>query len=253
LKFFLIKILSLKKVSHKFSEINLYNKYIHLVNKIKELLWTTPLYSHTIHLPTDKELNYEFLEREGPEDESLDDTSESILLTTIKKYEKIKGISFDDKEVIEKLKDLRDQMAKMWLYFKERHFRYAVKKLDEIASLSIEDKDYRTKINNYIDKLLPIFSIYEIFNRPLAESVYPESSPHINRIGKYLARFFSSKYNPLGINLMNIFNKLAFYNWIYFIKSQKLTYKEFFSFILKLPIWNNIPTNVKEKILSYTY
>jgi len=142
-------------------------------------------------------------------------------------------------------------MAKMWLYFKERHFRYAVRKLNELSSLSLDDENYVEKINESLDKLIPIISIYEIFNRPLAESVYPESSPQTNRIGSYLARFFSSKYNPLGVNLMNMFNNLAYYNWSYFIKHQKLNHSQFFNFVLRLPIWTHIPSSVKTKILSY--
>ncbi len=108
-------------------------------------------------------------------------------------------------------------MAKMWLYLKERQFQYAVKKLNEINSLSLDDHHYKNKINEYLDKLIPIFSIYELFNRPLSESVYPESISQTKRLGAHIARFFNSKYNPFGKNLMNLFNKLAFYNWSFFI------------------------------------
>ena len=135
-------------------------------------------------------------------------------------------------------------MAKMWLYFKERHFRYAVKKLNEINSLSLDDQNYKNKIVDYLEKLIPIFSIYELFSRSLTESVYPESVTSTKRLGPYIARFFTSKYNPIGINLLGIFNKLAFQNWSFLIKKKKLNLDEFFNLVLRLPIWNHIPERV---------
>jgi hypothetical protein len=251
LKINLRKVIPIKIVSKDFNEINKYEKYIDLIKNLKELLWTTPLFTHTVYVPTNNISKNKFLEEWESDDDYDQDSTDSILLTTIRRYEKIQNIRFEDDTIIAEIKDLRDSMAKMWLFFKEKHFRYAVKKLDEITKLSVDDKAYSQKVNDYIDKLIPILSIYEIFNRPLVESVYPESSPNIHRIGRYLARIFTSKFNPIGVNLINIFNKLAFYNWIYLMKTQKLKYKEFFALVLKLPIWNHIPLNVKEKILSY--
>jgi len=150
-----------------------------------------------------------------------------------------------DNEIISELKILRDSMGKMWLYFKERQFRYAVNKLNEMSSLSVDDPGFNTKVNEYLDKLIPIFSIYELFSRSLVESVYPESIPNTNRVGAYLAKFFTSKYNPIGINLMNTFNRLAFQNWSYYINKKKLNINQFFNLILRLPIWKNIPENIK--------
>ena len=240
-----------KNLSSKFYLIKKYNKSITLIQKLREFLWTTPLFTQTIHKPTNKELKNKLLSLEKAEDDYNQQSTDSILLTLIKRYEEYQGFEFEDVEIIEEIKRLRDMMAKMWLYFKERDFQYAFRKLEELTHLPLDDKDYAEKITTYLDKLIPIISIYELFNRPLAESVYPESSPHTNRMGNYLARFFSSKYNPIGINLMNLFNNLAFYNWSHYISKQKLNYEQFFKFVLKLPIWNNIPPNVKTKILSY--
>jgi hypothetical protein len=251
IRYFLAKLISSKNLSTPFSVLKKYNQTIKLMEKLRNFLWTTPLFTHTVHSPTEKELKYKLLIKHEHEDDYDHESTNSILLTLINRFEKIQDFKFEDFEVIEKLKELRDHMAKMWLYFKERHFRYAVRKLNELSSLSLNDDNYAEKINDYLDKLIPIISIYEIFNRSLAESVYPEASPQTNRLGSYLARFFSSKYNPLGINLMKVFNNLAYYNWSYFIKQQKINYTQFFNFVLKLPIWTHIPPKIKAKILSY--
>jgi len=105
-------------------------------------------------------------------------------------------------------------------------------------------------VNEILNKLIPIFSIYEIFNRSLSESVYPESIPHTERLGAYIASFLTSRYNIFGVNLMHLFNRLAFYNWSYYIFKNKLNRKKFYNFILKLPIWKNIPESIKLKILK---
>ncbi|MFX0069781.1 MAG: hypothetical protein ACFFAO_01695 [Candidatus Hermodarchaeota archaeon] len=250
LRFYLENLIPFKKLSKKFYEVRKYIHYTNLLEVLREFLWISPLYTHTIHSSTNNEL---YLGDFDGFDESLEldqESSESIFFKVIKKYELLQDFTFNDEEMLQEIKELRDYMAKMWLYFKERHFRYAVKKLNELASLSLDDKEYNEKVKKDLDHLIPIISIYEIFNRPLVESVYPESTPHIHRLGNYLARFFTSRFNPIGINLMNIFNKLAYYNWIFLIKNQKLNLEQFFYFILKLPIWKSIPTNVKNKVLS---
>lgn len=251
IRYFIEQLIPDKYLLTQFTVIKKYGQTIKLMEKLREFLWTTPLFTHTVHTPTDKELKFKFLSKDESEDDFDRESTNSILLTLINSYEKLQGFKFEDVQIIESIKELRDQMAKMWLYFKERHFRYAVRKLNELSSLSLDDENYAGKINESLDKLIPIISIYEIFNRPLAESVYPESSPQMNRLGSYLARFFSSKYNPLGVNLMNMFNNLAYYNWSYFIKHQKLNHSQFFNFVLRLPIWTHIPSSVKTKILSY--
>lgn len=251
IRYFIEQLMPEKYQSTQFSVLKKYCKTIKLMEKLREFLWTTPLFTHTVHSPTEKELKYKLLSKDESENDFDHESTNSIFLTLINRFEKLQGIKYEDVEVIEAIKELRDQMAKMWLYFKERHFRYAVRKLNELSSLSLNDERYVEKINDSIDKLIPIISIYEFFNRPLAESVYPESSPQTNRLGSYLARFFSSKYNPLGVNLMKLFNNLAYYNWSYLIKHEKMNYRQFFNFILKLPIWTHIPSSVKIKILSY--
>ncbi|MEJ2279765.1 MAG: hypothetical protein P8Y70_18780 [Candidatus Lokiarchaeota archaeon] len=101
-----------------------------------------------------------------------------------------------------------------------------------------------------IQELIPIISIYELFNRPLSKSVYPESIPQTKRLGAYLAKFLTSRYNIIGLNLIRLFNRLAYKNWIYFIQRNNLNLKTFFRSCLNLPIWKHIPKNVKELILS---
>jgi len=251
IRFWLESLIPIRRISKAFLEIEKYNYYKQLLERLKTLLWTTPLYTHTIHNPTKKELNDINSSKIEDYDEFDRESTNSILLSTIKQYERSREFSFDDEDVITQLKTLRDAMAKMWLYFKERQFRYAVKKLNEISSLSLNDQNYKTQIYNYLDKLIPIFSIYELFSRPLAESVYPESIPNTKKLGAYLARFFTSKYNPIGISLINLFNKLAFQNWCFFIKKKNLTYHQFFNLILRLPIWKNIPEKAKMNILNY--
>ncbi|MHA1149298.1 MAG: hypothetical protein ACTSR8_13770 [Promethearchaeota archaeon] len=238
-----------RDISNKFSEIVKLSNYKHLLEKLRDLMWTSPLYTHTLHFPTKEERDKTTALFVDFAEEFERDSIDSNLLTFIKQYEIEHDIVFEEEEVIRELKSLRDQMAKMWLYFKERHFKYAVKKLGEISSLSLNDPNYKKKINNYLDKLIPIISIYEIFHRPLSESVYPESIPQTKRLGSYLARFLTSKYNPMGINIMNIFNRLAYRSWIYLIIKRKLNRMNFFYLVLKLPIWKGIPPEVKKRIL----
>ncbi len=240
-----------QKLSKKFSEIEKFSHYKHLMEKIRELLWTTPLYTHTIHAPTEKEVKEFVLPKIKDElDEYEQDKMDSIVLSFVKKYELEQAFEFEEPEVIEELKSLRDSMAKMWLYFKERHFGYAIRKLNEITELSLDNPKYDEIVNMHLDKLIPIISIYEIFNRPLSESVYPESMPKRKKIVTYLAMIISSKYFPVGMNIMNLFNNLAFHNWGYFITRKKLNSKQYFDLMLRLPIWKHIPPKIKTKILS---
>ena len=244
-------IIPLHRLSRQFSTLRTYIQYINLLEKLKELLWTTPLYTHTIHNPTKKELKLKFIIKGRALDDFDQESTNSILLTFIKFYEKERRFTFKDEDVINTLKELRDQMGKMWLYFKERQFRFAVKKLNEINSLSLDNTYYKKMINESLDKLVPIFSIYEFFNRPLVESVYPESVRQTRKMWTYLAKLYTYKYNPIGVNLINLFNKMAFYNWSFLILKKKLNYQQFFNLALKLPIWKHIPDNLKDIIMNY--
>lgn len=241
-----------QNLSEKYPEIDKLSHYNALMEKLRNLLFTKPLYMHTVHIPKPGE---KYIRSSKQSDEDFDEfeqeSANSILLSFIKHYEKEQDFIFEENEVEAAIKELRDHMAKMWLYFKERQFRYAVQKLNELSSLSLSDSEYREKIQMYLEKIIPIISIYEIFHRPLSESVYPESIPQTQRFGAYLARFFTSKYNPIGINIMKLFNRLAYFNWIYFIHKKKLNYKQYFDIVLRLPIWKHIPTEIKMKILSY--
>ncbi len=240
-----------RKLSQEYPDIDKYNHYVNLMEKLRELLFTTPLYMHTVHSPKEDKEYQNFIKLYGANmDEFEQESANSILLSYIKHYENDMNFEFEEKEVIQSLKELRDNMAKMWLYFKERQFRYAVKKLNELTTLSVDNPDYQQNIKDILDKLVPIIAIYEIFNRPLSESVYPESIPQTQRLGAHIARFLTSRYNPIGFNIMDLFNRLAFHNWSYLIHKKKLTYKQFFNLVVRLPIWKHIPSKIKMKILS---
>jgi hypothetical protein len=228
-----------QKLSKKYPVIDKYGHYKTLLEKVRDLLFTKPLYMHTIH-DAKEGLKY-----------SRQESNDSILLSFIKKYEEKHAFNFEEEEVIYRLVQLRDQLGKMWLLFKERQFKHTLKKLNELLSFSLSDDDYENRINRLLDELLPIIAIYEIFNKSLSESVYPESVPQTKRFWSFIARFLTSKYNPIGTNLMRLFNKLAFQNWSYFILKTKMNRNEFFNYLLKLPIWKHIPINIKTKMLKH--
>ncbi|MBY9009147.1 MAG: hypothetical protein KGD74_04715 [Candidatus Lokiarchaeota archaeon] len=238
------------KISQKYSKIQRCSLHIRLMETIVKMLWTTPLYTHTIHKTISDEIDLQKKKRNDLFTDSNNSSLDSIFLLYIKKFEEINNFSFKEKEVIDELVKLRDKMGIMWLYFKEKHFNFALKKLNDLSALSLGDFSYRKVVNEYIDNLIPIFSIYEIFNRALSESVYPESVPQTKRLGGYLASLLTSRFNPFGVNLMNLFNKLAFNNWSYLIINRKLNQKQFFKLIVKLPIWQHIPKTIKKRILN---
>ncbi len=238
------------KISKRFMEIERYNQYIHLMEKLMKLIWNTPLFTHTIHSLTELETEYLDLKKYNPLNEITQDSIESVFLLYIKYKEGRNEFTFEEYEVIQKIKYLRDMMGKMWLTFKEEHFKYALNELKELSTLSLNDKNYKHETIKYVDKLIPIFSVYEIFNRPLSETIYPESIPQKRRIRVYIARFLTSRYNFFGVNLMRHFNNLAFNNWSYLIRKKKINLNQFFELILKLPIWKYIPLNIKKSIIQ---
>lgn len=217
---------------------------IQLLRDLLKLIWITPLFTHTIHKPIKNELK--FTKPSSEKEETID----SVFHLYISYYEEKKDFNFDVEPVIDSINSLRDEMAKMWLYFKERQLNIALRKLNEISRIT-DKENHIEVISNYVDELIPIFSIYEILHRPLAESVYPEASPQSRRFGAYIASFLTSRFNPLGVNLMKLFNKLAFNNWNFFISHERLNLNDFFSFVLKLPIWKHIPEDLKKEILTY--
>jgi len=238
------------KINHKYSKIQECSLHIRLMEIIMKMLWTTPLYTHTIH----KTINDEFNLQKQKKNDSITDFNnasiDSIFLLYIKKFEELHSFSFNEMKVINELVKLKENMGNMWLYFKEKHFNFALKKLIDLSTLQLKDLSYKKVVNEYINNLIPIFSIYEIFNRALSESVYPESVPQTKRLGGYLASLLTSRFNPFGVNLMNLFNKLAFNNWSYLIINRKLNRKQFFKLIVKLPIWKNIPKTIKNELLN---
>jgi hypothetical protein len=238
------------KISQKFSQIQEYSLHIQLMEIIIKMFWTTPLYTHAKQKIIDEEIDLQKQSRNETLPDFNNSNTNSIFLHYIKKFEEVNSFSFKEMDVIKELVNLRDKMGTMWFYFKEKHFNYALIKLNDLSSLSLDDLSYRKIVNEYINDLIPIFSIYEIFNRALSEAIYPESVPQTKRLGGLLASFLTSRFNPLGLNLMNLFNKLAYNNWSYLIINQKLNRKQFFKLILKLPIWKNIPNSIKKRILS---
>ena len=238
------------KLSRRYSKIQDYSLHIRVMERIMEMLWTSPLYTHTIHYTFNDEHDPKMTKENRSVTDFDNKSIDSIFLLYITHFEENNGFTFNETEVLNELKKIRDKMGSMWLYFKEKHFKFALKKLNALSALSLERHDYNEIVNDYIDNLIPIFSIYEIFNRSLSESVYPESIPQTKRFGAYIASFLTSRFNPFGVNLMNLFNKLAFYNWSYFIMKRKLNRARFFKTIFKLPIWKYIPHSVEKKILD---
>ncbi len=241
------------KISQKFSQIQECSLHVRLMEIIIKMLWTTPLYTHTIHKTIDDEVNLQKQKRNDIIADFSKKSIDSIFLLYIKKFEEKNSFSFKEMDVINELVNLKDKIGTMWLNFKEKHFNFALKKLNDLSTLSLDDISYRKVVNEHIDNLIPIFSIYEIFNRALSESVYPESVPQTKRLGGYLASILTSRFNPFGVNLMNLFNKLAFNNWSYLIINRKLNRKQFFKLIMKLPIWKNIPKTIKNEILNSNF
>jgi len=240
-----------RKLSKKYPVIDRYSHYKTLLEKIRELLFTTPLYMHASHSPKERRNSLKSLTKEREEIDGFKQKSRnSVLLSFIKNYEKKHNFNFEEDEVLDEVEQLCDKITKMWVSFKEEHFKFALQKLNELSTFNIDDKNYATKINELLDKLLPIIAIYEIFDRPLFESVYPESVPQTKRLGTYFARFLASKYNPIGTNLMKLFNRLAFHNWSYLIIKKGMNRREFFNYLLKLPIWKYIPTKLKIRIIQ---
>jgi len=238
------------KLSQRYSKIQEFSLHIKLMEQLMEMLWTSPLYTHTIHYSLNEEHDLQKT-TENSSITNFDNKSiNSIFLLHVTYFEANNGFNFKDLDVLGELEKIKDTMGTMWLFFKEKHFNFALKKLNTLSTISLDNLDYNKIVNDYINNLVPIFSIYEIFHRSLSESVYPESIPQTKRLGAYIASFLTSRFNPFGVNLMNLFNKLAFYNWSYFIMKRKLNRTRFFNTILKLPIWKNIPPNVVKKILN---
>ena len=160
------------------------------------------------------------------------------------------GFLFNESEVKRQIESLRNSMGNMWSNFKNNHINFASEELKRLSAIYDKNSTFKKETIITLDKLIPIFSIYEIFSRSLSETIYPEATPQRKRFGAYIARFFASRYNLFGISLMRHFNKLAFNNWAYLIKRKKLSFKQYFKLILKLPIWKYIPEEIKERIIQ---
>jgi hypothetical protein len=244
------KLIPGQSIPERFQNVEQIHKHKHLIERLRKLLWVTPLYAHTIHDPSRLKESFKFSQKVKDFNDFEYDISskESIFLSFIRSYEKEHEFSFKDKQVLNAVKGLRDKMAKMWLYFKERYFKYALNQLKQMAEYSINDERYKKKIKDHLKNLIPIMAVFEIFIRPLSESVYPESVPQTKRLGAHLAKFLTSKYNPLGLSLIKFFNNLAYRNWSYLITQKELNMHQFFNYIVNLPIWDDIPPNIKEAI-----
>ncbi|MHA1733333.1 MAG: hypothetical protein ACTSU5_15410 [Promethearchaeota archaeon] len=196
-------------------------------------LWNTPLYTHAI-LEGEEATNGSF-GLGGLSHERKD----SILLVKTYRFQERWGISYD--AIVKDLKKIRDEMARTYFYFKARYLEFAQKTLVEFSRLSRHASNYRETLFRTVDELLPIFTIYEILQRPLSDSAYPEMMLSRQRLLSYVARFFGQKYNPIGVSLMHIHNKLAFSRWSWLIHQKRMTFRSFFEFVGALPIWIHIP------------
>ena len=223
----LISKIKLSQTSRKNTKRSLKQLSFHtkIMNDLLQMLWITPLFTHASQKDCD-----------------------SVFLEYIKTQEYESDLKFKEEGLLTKFVDLDKYMATMWLGFKEKFFNLALKMLKELSNDSLTSSANISKIDSCLQNLIPIFSIYEIFNRPLSKSIYPESIPHTKRLGAYVARFLTSKYNIFGVNLMHFFNKLAYHNWIYLMRNKKITLPELFNLIIKLPIWRYIPPTVKDRI-----
>ena len=240
-----------RKLSKKYPIIDKYSHYKTLLEKIRELLFSTSLYQHANYSPEEgRDFSKSSTKEREQTDEINQGSADSSLLLFIKDYERKHNFNFEEEEVLEELGYLCDKITKMWVNFKEKYIKFALDKLNELSTFNIDERDYNTKINELLDKILPIIAIYEIFHRPLFESVYPEFIPQTKRPGTYFAHFVASKYNPIGTNLMKLFNRLAFHNWSYLIMKKGMNRREFFNYLLRLPIWKYIPPKLKIQMLK---
>jgi hypothetical protein len=220
------------------------------MERLLDMLWTSPLYTHTIQGNSNENRDFQKNTVDSYNAKFQNKSLDSIFLRYITHFEKKNEFVFKDSEVFTEIEKIKDNMGAMWSCFKEGHFTFALDKLNTLSTLSLDNKEYFRVINENVNNLIPIFSIYEIFNRSLSETVYPESIPQTKRIGSYTASFLSSRFNPLGVNLMNLFNRLAFNNWSYYIVKNNLTRTQLFNNIFKLPIWKYIPEKITKKILE---
>lgn len=237
------------KDSEKYTKIEFYLKSIQLMEDLLNLIWITPLHSHTYHNLTLFEYNSLDLKYFYNLEDLLNKNHDSVFFLYIRYKEHKDGFVFEVSEILQQIESLRELMGKMWQNFKDEHINFAKFELKKLCTLHYRDKVFKDKTTESVERLIPIFSIYEIFKRSLSETIYPEVTPQRKRFGAYIARFFASRYNLLGVNLMRHFNNLAFNNWAYLIKKKHLSLLQFFEFIIKLPIWKSIPKEIKKRII----
>ncbi|TFF88460.1 MAG: hypothetical protein EU550_01260 [Promethearchaeota archaeon] len=245
------KYFSLQSVttSEKLMKVEFLIKSIRLMEELINLIYISPLHTHTYHSITPFEFYSLDFKRIFPLEKASSNDSDSIFFSYIKYEELRSDFTFNESEIIQKIEELSVFMGKMWSNFKEKHINFARKQIKELSALSCKNQNFKNKCIKILDETLPIFSLYEIFNRSLSETIYPETSPQRKKLWIYIARFFSSRYNLLGVNLMRHYNNLAFNNWAYLIKKKNLSLIQYFEFIIKLPIWKHIPLEIKRRII----
>lgn len=207
---------------------------IQFLNELREDLWNTPLYSHAI-LEEDQDDRFQ-LSREK---------KDSVLLMKAYNFQETWGVSYD--AIIADLQKIRDEMARIYFYFKARHLEYASRRVSELSRLSRNHPAYMERLFETIDEVVPIFTIYEILQRPLSDSAYPEMAVGRQRLWSSLALFFGNKYNPLGVSLMKLHNRLAFKRWAWFVHKHQLSLRQFYEFVAKIPIWHLNGTRANKK------
>ena len=96
IRYYMEQLIPDKYLTTQFTVIKNYGQTIRLMEKLREFLWTTPLFTHTIHSPTEKELKYKLLSKDESEDDFDQQSTNSILLTLINRFERLQGFKFDD-------------------------------------------------------------------------------------------------------------------------------------------------------------
>ena len=91
-----------QKLSKKYPIIDRYGHYNTLMEKIRILLFMTPIYMHTIHDPKKRAKKFQLfnVERETVGEDGLESV-DSILLLFIRSYERKHNFNFEEKEVID--------------------------------------------------------------------------------------------------------------------------------------------------------
>ncbi|GAB4305282.1 MAG: hypothetical protein Kow0069_00820 [Promethearchaeota archaeon] len=186
-------------------------------------LWNSPLFAHAIA---------------GEFEGGVGQKKDSILLVKAYEFEETWGIKYD--AIVRDLKKIRDEMARIYFYFKARHLEWAQRALLEVSGRISREKPHPKQVLAAVDELVPVFTVYELLQRPLSDSAYPEMMPPRKKFWSFVARFLNYRFNPFGVPMITLHNKLAFRRWAWLIRERGMNFREFFQFVSKLPIWTHV-------------